>query len=205
MRYKALAVAALGLPVVLGAQSVDTLNLLGRSSINVGMGLTGQRSAKLGFSGIDAKMTGEIGSFGFSHWVHPEVAITIGAAMLGAQETVSGGGGEANAVMPILFGVSYSPRALALGTSLRPYVSLAAGPYFHSVSEVGVSGVSAAVETVAGMRSALGANWFVARHFMMSLEGDYHAVGHLDQVDAAGSQPGGFGMSLALGVTWGGK
>jgi len=205
MRFKALALAALGLPVVLGAQSIDTLSLLGRSSINLGLGLTGQRSAALGRSGIDAKETGEIGSFGFSHWVHPEVAITIGAAMLGAQQTVSGGRLEANSVTPILFGASYSPRALAVSSSLRPYVSLAAGPYFHSAAEIGGSGVSAGVETVAGMRSAIGANWFVARYFMMSLEGDYHAIGHLDSIDAAGSQPGGFGMSFALGLTWGGR
>jgi hypothetical protein len=204
MRFKALALAALGLPVVLRAQSVDTLSLLGRSSINVGVGLTGQRWATLGRSGIDAKVTGEIGSFGFSHWLHPEVAITIGAAMLGAQGTVSGGRVETSSVMPILFGMSYSPRALALASTLRPYVSLAAGPYLHSVSDVG-AGLSASVETVAGMRSAIGANWFVARHFMMSLEGDYHAIGHLDSIDSAGSQPGGFGMAFALGVTWGGK
>jgi len=203
MRLKALAVAALGLPVVLGAQSVDTLSLLGRSSINFGLGLTGHRSATLGFSGIGAKATGEIWSLGFSHWVHPEVAITIGVAMLGAQQTVGGGRLEANSVTPILFGVSYSPRALALASSLRPYVSLEAGPYLHSVSEVGPN-LSASVETVPGMRSAIGANWFVARHFMMSLEGDYHAIGHLNNIDA-GSQPGGFGMSFALGVTWGGK
>jgi len=205
MRFKAFALAALGLPVVLSAQSVDTLSPLGRSSINFGLGLTGQRSANLGRSGIDARVTGEIASFGFSHWVRPEVAITIGAAMLGAQQTVSRGGLEATSVTPILFGVSYSPRALAVTSSLRPYASLAAGPYFHSVSELGVSGVSAGVETVAGMRPAIGANWFVARHFMMSLEGDYHAIGHLDSIDAAGSQPGGFGMSFALGFTWGGR
>src|SRR5262245_51125597 len=183
MRFNALALAALGLPVVLSAQSVDTLSLLGRSSINLGLGLAGQRSANLGFSAIDAKVTGEIGSFAFSHWVHPEVAITMGAAMLGAQATVSGGRVESNSVTPILFGVSYSPRALAVTSSLRPYVSLEAGPYFHSVSEVGVSGLSAGVETVPGMRSAIGANWFVARHFMMSLEGTYHAIGHLDHID----------------------
>ena len=51
MRFKPLALVALGVPAVLGAQSIDTLSLVGRSSINFGIGLTGQSSASAGVGG----------------------------------------------------------------------------------------------------------------------------------------------------------
>lgn len=209
MRVKTAALlVALGVPFVLRAQAVDTLSLAGRSSINFGIGLTGQRNVSAGLSGVDTHTTGELGSLGFTHWMRPEVAITISAALLNADQTVNGGRTRANAVTPILFGVSYSPRALAVSSSLRPYVALAAGPYFHTVSDIGVGNersiVESRVESAAGMRSAIGANWFVARHFLLSVEGDYHAVSHFSQNDEL-TNPSGFGMSLGFGFSWGGR
>jgi hypothetical protein len=196
---------ALTAPAALRAQSVDSLSLAGRSSINFGIGLTGQRTTTAGISGVDTHTTGEVGSFGFTHWFRPEVAITVSAAVLDADETVIGGHTHTNVVTPLLFGASYSPRALALSSSLRPYVSLAAGPYFHSVSDVGFGNETSTVESVAGVRSAIGANWFVASHFLLSIEGDYHAVSHFEHKDALTTNPSGFGMSFGFGFSWGGR
>jgi hypothetical protein len=108
-------------------------------------------------------------------------------------------------ITPILFGVSYSPRALALTTSLRPFVSAAVGPYVHTVSDAGPGTANSTSESVAGARFAAGANWFVARHFLLSLEGDYHAVGRFSRQDAATSKASGFGMLLGFGFSWGGN
>ena len=205
MRSKALALVALGLPAVLGAQSIDTLNLLGRTSINLGIGLTGQRSASIGFGGVGAHVTGELGSLGFAHWIRPEVAITIGAASLSAEANVAGARVSTSSVTAVLFGVSYSPRALAVSSTVRPYVALAAGPYFHSVDEVKSFGtVSSTVESVAGIRSAIGANWFLAQHFFLSLEGDYNAMSQFSQRDGM-LNPSGFGLSFGFGFNWGGR
>jgi hypothetical protein len=203
MRFKPLALVALGMPAILAAQSIDTLSLDGRSSINLGIGLTGRRVASAGFSGVDAHFTGELGSLGFAHWINPEVALTISVASLGGESNVSGLNVTANAITPVLFGVSYSPRALAVSRALRPYVAVAAGPYFHSV--VGASGfgnVGASTESVAGMRAAVGTNWFVAQHFFLSLEGNYNAV---SQLGDGTKNPSGFGLSFGLGVNWGGR
>jgi hypothetical protein len=60
-------------------------------------------------------------------------------------------------------------------------------------------------ESVAGARFAAGTNWFVARHFMLSVEGDYHAVGRFSRQDAITAKPSGFGMSFGFGFSWGGK
>jgi hypothetical protein len=206
MRFKTLALVALGLPAVLAAQSIDSLSLTGRSSINLGIGLTGQRSASVGFGGLDAHVTGELGSLGFTHWIRPEVAITIGAASLSAEANVAGAHAGTSSVTALLFGVNYSPRALALSSTLRPYVALAAGPYFHSVAEANPFGgdVGSSVESVAGMRTAIGANWFVAQHFFLSLEGDYNAISHFSKQDGM-LNPNGFGVSFGFGFNWGGR
>lgn len=205
MRFRTLALVALGLPAVVAAQSIDSLSLAGRSSVNLGVGLTGQRTAGVGFGGVDAHVTGELGSIGFAHWIRPEVAITIGAASLGADANVAGAHVSTSSVTALLFGVSYSPRALAVSTTVRPYVALAAGPYFHSVGGTnGFGSVGGSVESVAGMRSAIGANWFVAQHFFLSLEGDYNAMSQFSRSDGM-LNPNGFGISFGFGFNWGGR
>jgi hypothetical protein len=70
--------------------------------------------------------------------------------------------------------------------------------------EFGAS-ASASVEAVPGARLAAGTNWFVSRHFLVGLEGNYHAVGKFDQPDALTEKASGFGMSLSFGFAWGGR
>jgi hypothetical protein len=188
------------------AQSTaDSLNLSGRTNIMFGIGLTGARSATASSGLASTHTTGEVGSFAFNHWVRPEVGVLVSASLLNADATASGGTESSNVITPILFGVSYSPRALALTPSLRPFVSAAVGPYIHTVSNANVNTASTTSESVAGARFAAGTNWFVGRHFMLSLEGDYHAVGQFSRQDAATSKASGFGMSFGLGFSWGGK
>ena len=148
-------------------------------------GLTGARDATTSATHIQTHTTGELGSLVFKHWVGPQVAVEIGVGVMNADETVSPGFVRTNAIIPLLFGASISPPSLALSSSVRPYLSAAVGPYFHSVSELGVSGSEVATtESVPGARFGLGANWFVARHFILDIQGDYHAVGAFDHPDA---------------------
>lgn len=197
---------ALALPGAVGAQrSADTLNLIGRSAIVAGFGLTGARDATVTTGQVQTHTNGGIASLAFKHWVRPAVAVEIGAGLLNADESVSRGHVRTNAVIPILFGVSISPPELALSRALRPYISGSAGPYLHAVSELNGLNESTTTESVPGGRVALGANWFVSRHFIMNLEGDYHAVAKFDHPDAVTSKPSGFGMSFGLGFAWGGR
>ena len=207
MRIKTSAlVIALGLPVVAGAQATtDTLSLAGRTNIMFGIGLTGSRDAAARPGQATTHTTGEVGSFGFNHWVRPEIAVQITASVLNADATADVGRAHTNAIAPILFGVSYSPRALALTPSIRPFVSGAVGPYFHTVSDASPGKASTTTESVAGARLAVGTNWFVAKHFMLSVEGDYNAVGRFSEQDAVTASPSGFGMLFGFGFSWGGK
>lgn len=207
LRLSAFALAAaIGLPVIAGAQGTpDTLSLLGKSAISFGFGLTGARTTNDGFAQTSTHTTGQVGDIAFSHWVRPTVAVEISVAVLNADETTSLGRTHTNVITPFLFGLSASPRALALSSSVRPYVSLTAGPYIHSVSDVAAGSTNASVETAPGARVAAGANWFVTRHFLVGIETNYHAVGKFDQPDALTDKPSGFGMSVSLGFAWGGR
>jgi hypothetical protein len=206
MRIASALLLVIAVPVLGRAQStVDSLNLAGRTNIMFGIGLTGARSATASPGFESTHTTGEVGSFAFNHWVSPEIGVLVSASVLNADATSSGGIASTNVITPILFGISYSPRALALTTSLRPFVSAAVGPYVHTVSDAGPGTANSTSESVAGARFAAGANWFVARHFMLSLEGDYHAVGRFSRQDAATSKASGFGMLLGFGFSWGGN
>src|SRR5262245_7906097 len=100
----------LALPFVARAQSTDTLSLTGRTNLMLGIGLTGTREANASVGRASAHASGELGSFAFNHWVRPEVGITIATSILRADVTATGGAVHTNAVTPILFGITYSPR-----------------------------------------------------------------------------------------------
>jgi len=90
--------------------------------------------------------------------------------------------------------------------TLRPFLSLAAGPYVHSVADASAFGAtSTTTETAAGARFGAGADWYVARHFMLRAEGDYHAVGSFAHADALTENASGFGMGFGMGFVWGGR
>ena len=206
MRFSSLILAAtVAVPAVARAQSApDTLSLLGRSTISLGFGLTGARTATAGVGETSTHTTGQVGGIAFTHWVRPTVAVEISAAALNADASTSGARVHANIVTPILFGVSVSPRALALSTWIRPYLSAAAGPYIHSVSDAFGASASASVRSGSGC-AARRRHELVqySRHFLMGLEANYRAVGKFDQPDALTEKASGFGMSLAFRVCLG--
>jgi len=206
MRLRPLVVAAgLVVPGAAFAQAADSLNLQGRSVIVLGIGLTGSREATASATGVTTHADGDVGSIGFRHFVTPRAAVEITAAFSSASATTVAGRLEANAVTPILFGLRVAPRALALGPSLRPFVSAAAGPFVHSMAAAFAASASDQLETAPGARVAAGADWLIGRHFELGVAGSYDAVGTFDHPDATTRGASGFGMTLAFGVAWGGR
>jgi hypothetical protein len=61
------------------------------------------------------------------------------------------------------------------------------------------------MEAVPGARLAVGANLFVARHFVLGVSGDYHAIGQYSHPDPLTDSAGGLGMSFSFGFAWGGR
>lgn len=200
---------ALIAPAVLFAQrSGDTLSLAGKNIISLGIGLTGARDATVSANGIDASThsTGELGYMGYEHYVHPQASINVMVGVLSTDTFVQAGRSYANTIAPVLFGVRYSPEPIALTRALRPFLSVAAGPYIHSVEDASAFGtVSSTTETAAGARLGAGADWYVARHFLLRAEADYHAIGSFDHPDALTDHASGFGFGFGMGFVWGGR
>lgn len=192
-------------PMAAYAQSSnDSLNLLGRTTLSVAVGLTGSTTESVSGSQVSSHTSGQVGSLALNHWVRPELAFGISAALLNADATTGGTSTHSAAIMPVLFGLSLSPRMLAVSSSIRPYISAAAGPYIHAVSDVSSNSSTGFVESVAGAKLATGVDWLFARHVFTRLEGDYHAVGSFAHTDALTTGANGFGLSLGIGVAWGG-
>jgi hypothetical protein len=199
-----LAILAVLIPAVLSAQSADSLSQRGRTLVAVGVGLTGNRDASADASKLSARGNGQVASLAVTHFVKSSVAIDISAAVLDENDFVSGTRAHHEEVSPVLFGVNWSPASLAVSSELRPFVSLVAGPYIHQMDDAAVTGARASMQTVLGARLGAGANWYVARHFALQVEGDYHAVPAFDAVDGVRRNVSGFTLSLGLGVAWGG-
>ena len=207
MRYISSSILALtlGIPAAARAQTPDTLSLAGRNVLAFGIGLTGARTATAGGGSATTHSAGQLASIAFTHFVRPQVAIEISTAILDAKTSAGRGQARNEATTPLLFGLRYAPPAVALTTSLRPFVSGAVGPYFRTVTQASaLTGTGSATRSAMGARFGGGVNWNVARHFVLELEGDYHAVRPFP-VESGAPNATGFAMSFALGFGWGGR
>lgn len=198
-----LAVAAV--PYAVSAQTTsDTLSLQGRSIIGFGVGLNSTHSASQTPSGQEATSNG-VASLNFTHFTRPSVAFEISAAVLDASATNTFSNQTASGVTSLLAGVRYAPEAVALSSTLRPYVSVLVGPYFNNFAKsAGYTG-TATSESVFGTKFGAGADWFMSRHLSLQLEAAYDAIGHFDHEEVLAHKPGGFAMTAGFGVAWGGR
>src|SRR5512146_341972 len=126
MRFNSLRILIpLLVPSVVLAQSTDTLSLAGRNIISIGIGLTGARDNTASGNQSSTHATGEVGYLGFSHYVHPQAAVDITAAVLNTDTFEQAGTSHTNTITTILFGIHYSPEPLALSRTFRPFLSIA--------------------------------------------------------------------------------
>ena len=203
---KILTIAALVPTALIAQSSPDSIDQQGRTLLVLSIGLTASHQATVDAANIAASGSGQLAALAITHFVRPSVAIEIGTALLAQDDYVVAGRAHHEAVTPLLVGVSWSPRALAVSPEIRPFVSVAAGPYLRSVSDASAfSGASATIQTALGARLGTGANWFFGRHFAVQLEGDYHAAPEFDIENNARRNVSGFSLSGGLAFAWGGR
>lgn len=206
MKLSKIVLIAAFAPVMLIAQTPDSIGQQGRTLLALSVGLTGTRQATANAARISAGGSGQLAALALTHFVRPSVAVEITAALLDQDDYVVAAHAHHEAVTPLLFGLSWSPAALALSSDVRPFVSLAAGPYVRTVSDAsGFSGASATMQTALGARLGTGANWFVARHFAVQVEGDYHAAPEFAAENNTRRNVSGFSLSAGFGFVWGGR
>lgn len=197
--------AAIVVPIVAGAQaSADTLSLQGKSFVLLSVGLTGSNQA-INSPGGQTASSSSSATLDFTHFLRPSVAFEIAATARGVNAFNDFSDSRVTATSALLFGANWAPEALALSTGVRPYASVLVGPYFNSTARNVQASQTATTDVAPGARLGLGVNWFVARHFSLQLEGDYHAVGKFDHPELVERKPNGFALTAGFAIGWGGR
>ncbi|HEU4996064.1 MAG TPA: hypothetical protein VFT29_14710 [Gemmatimonadaceae bacterium] len=201
MRFRnAIVALVVILPAAVAAQTTDSLSLQGRHMLAVGLGATGTREASTSASGTTARATGVLATLSYARFVSPSLAIEVAATAFDASASVSSASTRASAATALLIGLRYAPPQLAITPAVRPYVSAAGGPYLRGTSTSGPAGINTTTQFDGVARLGAGASFHIARHVVLGLEGDYHAVRGFD---VAASDPTGLSLTVGLGFTWG--
>jgi hypothetical protein len=137
-------------PVALERDSDATplIALQGRHSVSFGVGLLPDAQVSPG----SVSANGFLASFSYVYWPHSEWGVEASASLLKSSVTA----GTAASVTALLFGPSYYPEALALGSFARPYLSAAVGPYIGLETPAGFGAMGPQTQTIVGVRLSAG-------------------------------------------------
>jgi hypothetical protein len=214
-----LVVAATSAPRLCQAQETSSSEasffpLHGRHVITANVGFLSQAVAKSDVSSgtvdSEARSTGFLGSLSYAYWVSPEWSVGVSAGALSAEASSSvepsAVTSRAASVNPLLFGGAYHPEGLAITPSVRPFGSLAVGPYlgFATNTRVGSGADSEAVSDAAiGLRGQVGVDLFFARRFRAQVLAGYDLIGDFEEQIGSDKNYSGPEFSLGFGVLLG--
>jgi opacity protein-like surface antigen len=175
-------VLALHLPVCIAAQAQD-ISLNKRSALELNVGLwSGRALNAIAPNGIRAEVGSDafVGGLQFTHWVQEYLSVTFSAGLLAgkASSTVNilGVKQQVSSVYPVLLGL----RCYALGSAaegdVRPYLSLAAGPYVGAEVSNSIWQQETRTETAFGGRLGAGVDFIVSDHFKLGAHVGYNVM-----------------------------
>lgn len=192
----------------------EELLLKGRHGISFHAGFQNHASVKTTASaeGVDSetRVNGFLGSLSYSYWAESNWAIEISGGLIDAETATSAGtegvSSESAAVIALLFGATFYPAPLAMGSSVRPYGSLAAGPYIGSATNSRVGAdieEETVVESVLGLRLRVGVDSFIGRRFRVGIAAGYHFVSEFDEPIGGDTEYSGAELSFGFGILLG--
>jgi hypothetical protein len=179
----------------------EPVKLIGRHTITVegGTKTNSNTSVITNAGGVDVK-SGFIGSFNYGYWFDEEWAVTLSVGGFGMGAKTTYNNVETNSVMPILFGVKYYPKKLALGAVGRVYAGLAAGDYMGFATKTqNIFNNTVVSESVFGGQLSAGMDFFVASWFKFGPKLSYHFMGDFSEVIGTKKNLSGAAFSLELG------
>lgn len=154
---------------------------------------------------LDVDRNEKVPALTYTYRVAPDWSALISVGVLDAEASTSASGAgvetETAAVMPILFGAKYSPALSSRRSSVRPYLSGAAGPYlgFATNSRAGVGVSNETISEVAfGFRAMGGADWFLSAHVVLGVGVGYHFVTNFDE--SIGTEDNYSGPEFSVGI-----
>lgn len=148
-------------------------------------------------------------SFGYHHWVDPNLAFTATASVLAAETTdrwfYDDYYEDEYAVVGLFFGIRHYFTVSDSRTPIRPYIGAAIGPvigvtshrwYDYWEHEESYS------ETVLGGQFGGGVDLFMGPHFVMNFNAGYNAMTDFDRPLRGRDDFGGFEFGLGFGVAF---
>lgn len=189
--------------------------LIGKHRFDLSAGLLSEVrvSTNVTWDGVTTETTdnGVLATLSYTHYLNNDVGVSVAAGFLDADaRTYAGTGGtvvESASVTALLFGIKYQPERLAVGR-LRPYGTIATGPYFGTASNVR-TGFSTNTESIseaeAGARIGVGLDVFLGRFIALGFGAGYNFVSEFDTRIGSESDYSGPEFSLSLGVIFGGS
>ncbi len=197
------------------ARGADLLLLEGRHGLSLAAGtlssVTIRHDVSRGGVRSEARDAGAVASISYRYWARQDwnLGVSINLIDAGATSDVEAGEvvSESAAVTAVLVGLSYYPPPLALTRDVRPYGSIAVGPFFGSATNSRVETGAAAVETFSesapGARVGVGVDFFLGSRFRAGVAGGYDFVADFDQQIGSHRNYSGPEVTVSFGVLFG--
>jgi outer membrane protein W len=163
------------------SDKTEKINLKGRHSIGLNLGVINQTSAvTVDMLNVSTNLNFQA-SLSYNYWFTNEIAIEANAGFLNSSvnNNVSIFGVEQKTalVTPLYLGAKYYPEFTSISGNIRPYIKLLAGSVVGSSTNnyVRYSTVSDSVitQTVFSIKSGIGADALVSKNFRLGLAVDY--------------------------------
>lgn len=158
---------------------------------------------------ISAESSRFAGGFCYNYWLTESLALDIGVSTrLPKAEAYFGAlfGKPVSAVTSVLFGVKYYLPRSTYGTSVRPFLKAAVGPFMGRQSATMFFGFVIAdsrSETAFGGQLGGGVDFVLSRRFLLGVNLGYNLMSDFDQPIGGSNNYSGpefsFGLSLLLG------
>lgn len=145
------------------------------------------------------------GSLGYQYWFDNEWAVKTSVGVFQAESNVSIFAKVINiSIVPIVFGFSYYPEYLSLGSVGRVNVGINAGAYVGSGTKTGISidniGTTTITETVFGVEPNVGIDFFISKWFRIGPVFSYHYVGDYNDLIINDKKHSGAVISFLIGL-----
>jgi hypothetical protein len=166
-------------------------SLEGRHNIQLNVGLSSNfgvhNEISSGSITNSVKVEGFMGSIGYYYWISQYLSVGLNIGVMGSDVTTStnltGEYNQTSSVIPILFGFKIHPVTMMGKNTLRPYLSVLAGPFVGSVVEnYACTRIENSVytETSPGAHFGLGMDWSISNLFVLGMGAGYYYVSEFD-------------------------
>ncbi len=167
--------------------NTTSINLKGKHSLflQAGFKINSSSSVQTTITDVEAE-TNVMGCIGYQYWFDPEWSVNVSTGIFNAESNVNLTNISSIAIIPVLFGFSYYPEALSLGTVGRIYFGINTGIYTGSGTKTNLNfsdfGTSTVNETVLGIAPHAGIDFYISTWLRIGPVISYHLISEFQEV-----------------------